>query len=72
MTTDPKTIWNELKEANDLLLNPSTVTFRGGPADGQTFDIPDGVMEASIESAFGPIQYERGHQSPYEFFLKRP
>lgn len=44
---------------NEHALAKSKITFLGGPVDGETFDIPNGVAELAVETAFGPVVYVR-------------
>lgn len=44
---------------NKKLHQRTLITFQGGPADGQTMKIPNGVDELTVESPFGNIRYFR-------------
>lgn len=57
---------------NEHALKKATITFLGGPVDGETFDIPNGVSELAVETAFGPVVYERDTTSTLTFRPRTP
>lgn len=59
-----------LRAENEQALSKSEITFLGGPADGESMDIPNGVTELEVESVFGAVVYIRDPESP-ELFVPR-
>ena len=49
----------EIVAANKALRTAHTITLTGGPADGQTFDIPAGVQNLSVEVNGETLTYLR-------------
>lgn len=62
-----KQVWNELKAANDALHVKHTVTFADGPAEGSTFEVPDGVMNIKVDTPEGTFTYLRSEREEMTF-----
>ncbi len=60
-------VWNDLKKANDALLEKQPVTLVGGPADGTVFQIPVGVNSLEVEAHGETIEYRRSNTSESDF-----
>jgi hypothetical protein len=56
-------LWAE----NKLALTKQEVTLFGGPGHGSVFNVPNGVTELSVETAFGPSWYRRDPENEAQF-----
>lgn len=66
-TNTPENVWNDLKKANDSLLEKGDITLVGGPADGQTFQIPAGVNVLDVEVEGVTAKYLRSARDESTF-----
>ena len=57
----------KLWEENKIALTKQTITLVGGAGHGSTFDVPNGVTELAVETAFGAHWYVRNPKNELEF-----
>lgn len=64
---DPAEIQRNMFRENRHAKQKSKITFYGGPADGEVFDIPNGVNELMVDTPFGKVRYIRSLEKSNQF-----